>query len=51
MVRPTNDQIIHIDLSEPDNVLLYSGEGGTGGVDGFILETKNIFAEIVEYFR
>lgn len=50
MVRPTNDQVIYIDLSEPDTVVVY-GEKSDGGVLGALKEVGAVLGEIVEYFR
>lgn len=50
MIRPTDDQIVYIDLSEPDNVTVY-GEQGTSGVVGALESAGEILGRIVEYFR
>ena len=50
MVRPTNDQVVYIDLSEPDSVVVY-GEGSDGGILGALKEVGAILGEVVEYFR
>lgn len=50
MVRPTSDQVVYIDLSEPDTVTVYKEEGRAElslvfeGIGSF-------FSSIVEYFR
>lgn len=50
MTRPTSDQILYIDLSEPDTVVVY-GEDGNGGLLGALREIGGVLGEIVEYFR
>lgn len=50
MVRPTNDQAVYIDLSEPDEVVVYDQESESG-LMGVL---KNILRKIgkgIEYFR
>lgn len=50
MVRPTNDQVVYIDLSEPDTVTVYQNTAPSplrsllGGVG-------DLFDGIIEYFR
>lgn len=50
MVRPTGDQVVYIDLSEPDTVTVYQDTAPSpllsllGGVDA-------VFDGIIEYFR
>lgn len=50
MVRPTGDQIMYIDLSEPDKVTVY-GETAEGGLNGLLDGAKNVLSVVVEYFR
>jgi len=50
MVRPTNNQVIYIDLSEPDTVVLYEGETA-GGIMGALSEAGRVLGGIIEYFR
>jgi len=50
MVRPTTDQIVYIDLSEPDNVILY-GEERTGGIAGALHGLQNVLSSIAAYFH
>lgn len=47
---PNSNQSVYIDLSEPDNAVVYSSEGGTG-VAGFLQAVSNLFSYMVEYFR
>ena len=51
MVRPTGDQVVSIDLSEPDSVVLYGQEEGQGGLSGAIQSVKTIVGDMIEYFR
>ena len=50
MTRPTSDQVLYIDLSEPDTVVVY-GAQGDGGILGAVKEIGAVLGEIVEYFR
>ncbi|MCI9186057.1 MAG: hypothetical protein HFF33_01705 [Oscillospiraceae bacterium] len=50
MVRPTTDQIVYIDLSEPDNVILY-GEERTGGIAGALQGFQDVLSSIAAYFH
>ncbi|MGI5962807.1 MAG: hypothetical protein ACOX7N_03705 [Lawsonibacter sp.] len=50
MSRPTSDQVLYIDLSEPDSVVLY-GEEAEGGIIGMLREFGMAVGEIIEYFR
>ena len=51
MVRPTGDQVVYIDLSEPDSVVLYGLEEGQGGLSVAIQSVKTIVGDMIEYFR
>lgn len=50
MVRPSSDQVVYIDLSEPDTVTVYGEEAETGIV-GALKGLGTIFGEMIEYFR
>lgn len=50
MIRPTTDQIVYIDLSEPDNVILY-GEERTGGIAGALQGFRDVLSSIAAYFH
>ena len=50
MTRPTSDQVVYIDLSEPDTVVVY-GEEADGGVIGALKEIGAAIGEVIEYFR
>lgn len=51
MIRPTAAQVVYIDLSEPDSVILYNGQTGVNGVQGFVVSAKEILDDLLEYFR
>ena len=50
MVRPTNSQVVYIDLSEPDTVTVYQ-ETGPSPLRSLIQGVGDIFGSILEYFR
>lgn len=50
MVRPTNEQMVYIDLSEPDTVTVYPGNRA-GGLEDLIQGLQDLFGGIIEYFR
>lgn len=51
MVKPQSEQIIYVDLSEPDSVVCFTQEARVTGAAGAVESLKKICAEIVEYFR
>ena len=51
MVRPTNDQVVYLDLSQPDSVVLYGEEERSTGFAGMLEGLADIAASFVEYFR
>lgn len=51
MVRPTSDQVVYIDLSEPDAVTVYGEGRPLDGVRGLVRGAGEILGSIVEYFR
>lgn len=51
MVRPTNDQVVYLDLSQPDNVVLSQEQERSTGVRGALEGLENIFQDLIEYFR
>ena len=51
MVRPTGDQVVYIDLSEPDTVIVFEEEKGMSGLQTIADGIESIFASITEYFR
>lgn len=50
MVRPTSDQVVYIDLSEPDTVTVFQGEE-TSGLKSVLQGVGDILDGIIEYFR
>lgn len=50
MVRPTNDQVVYIDLSEPDTVTVYK-EAGPSPLRSLLDGIVGVFGSILEYFR
>ena len=51
MVRPTNEQVVYIDLSAPDTVTVYQGNGGTSWLQRIADGAGEVFGSIIEYFR
>lgn len=51
MVQPKSNQIIYMDLSEPDSAVVYGQEEQTDGVQQVLTRIKNVLADAVEYFR
>ncbi len=52
MVKPQSEQIIYLDLSEPDSVVLFDrGETPLQGVAGAVESIRQVFSNVVEYFR
>ena len=51
MVRPTGDQVVYIDLSEPDTVIVFEEEKGMSGLQTIADGIESIFVSITEYFR
>ena len=51
MIRPTNDQIVYLDLSEPDNVVLYGEKETTQGPLGLLEGLKELFGDLFAYFQ
>ena len=50
MVRPTNEQVVYIDLSAPDTVTVFQGEGASG-LKSILQGVGDILDGIIEYFR
>lgn len=50
MVRPTNDQVVYIDLSAPDTVTVYE-TGTVSGLRELLNGADEVFESIIEYFR
>ena len=51
MVRPTGDQIIYIDLSEPDTVTVYDDASSGTGLLGAVESLGQVLEDIIEYFQ
>ncbi len=52
MVRPTGDQVVYIDLSEPDTVTVYQEASAVGsGLRSILDGAGDVFGSIIEYFR
>ena len=51
MVRPTNDQVVYIDLSEPDTVVVYGQGNGENSLVSAVKELGAALGEFIEYFR
>lgn len=51
MVRPTNDQIVYLDLSQPDNVVLSEDQERSTGIRGALEGLQDIVNQVIEYFR
>lgn len=50
MVRPSSDQVVYIDLSEPDTVIVY-GEENENGILSAVKNLGAVVGEVIEYFR
>ena len=51
MVRPTGDQVVYIDLSEPDSVVFFHEEEPAAGIKGAWESLRSVWGNVVEYFR
>lgn len=51
MVRPSSEQVVYIDLSQPDEVTLYGDEAGVTGVAGLVAGIQEIVGELKAYFQ
>jgi len=51
MVRPTDDQVVYIDLSDPDTVTVYQGDSAFSGLKDLAKGLGDLFGGIIEYFR
>ena len=51
LAKPNSNQSVYIDLSEPDNAVVYGSEKQSTGVDGFFKTVGDLFSSVVEYFR
>lgn len=51
MIQPKSNQIIYMDLSEPDNVVIYSNDQESGAIEQFFQEVQSLLGDVVEFFR
>lgn len=52
MVKPQEGQILYLDLSEPDSVVVFEKQAEPlQGVEGALAGIREIFDNVVEYFR
>lgn len=51
MIQPKSNQIIYMDLSEPDNVIIYSNEQEDGVIAQFFQQAQELLGDLVEFFR
>ncbi len=51
LAKPTASQSVYIDLSEPDNTVVYDAASGATGIAGFFQAVGSLFSTAVEYFR
>ncbi len=52
MVKPQSSQVVYLDLSEPDSVVLFRNqEAEANGFQGTLAAVGEIFGQFVEYFR
>ena len=51
MVRPTSEQVVYIDLSAPDTVVVYQDKSVISGLETVVEGAKDIFGSVIEYFR
>ncbi len=52
MVKPQNGQVLYLNLSEPDSIILFQQEEAPlKGVEGALRSVKEILSNVVEYFK
>lgn len=51
MVRPSQEQIVYIDLSGEDQVILYGQNEKNGGISGFLESVGNLITQASEYLN
>lgn len=51
MVRPTGDQVVYIDLSEPDTVEVFQEDGLQSRLTGAVEKAGRALSGVAEYFR
>ena len=50
MVQPSPEQVVYLDLSEPDAVTVYQ-KADAHGLAGAAEKAKSLLAGLIEYFR
>ena len=51
MVRPDQDQVVYIDLSEPDTVTVYESGSAGSALESVLSELFQAVSGVIEYFR
>ena len=51
MIKPTGDQVVYIDLSEPDAVTVFGAEEGVSPLSEALDEIKDAVGGLLEYFQ
>lgn len=51
MAKPRTDQVYYVDMSEPDNAVVYGSDAAEDGYQEALTGLRNIFSRAVEYFR
>lgn len=51
MVRPSAEQVVYLDLSQPDQVNNYGADQRVSGVAGLVSGIQEIIADMKEYFQ
>ena len=51
LTKPNSNQTAYIDLSAPDNAVVYGNETSGASADGFFQTVGNLFSSVVEFFR
>jgi hypothetical protein len=49
--KPTTNQSVYIDLSEPDSVVVYGDDAESTGISGFFRAVGDLLSSAVEFFR
>ena len=50
LAKPNSNQSVYIDLSEPDNAVVYGSEKQSTGEDGFFKTVGDLLSSVVDYF-
>ena len=51
MVRPSQEQVVYIDLSEPDTVTVYQSESAGSALRSILDDLTQVLGGVIEYFR